>query len=230
MKTKRTLVILRTFVLLSVLALFSALGVHAAENPLASIPTKNYIITDGVVRGTGCDYYTPAYSKKIRLTVTSSNKKVVTAKVYNFTNELDGKTQYFAGYETTRKGWGKATLTIKLKVGSRTYTRKQTVTYQKYTTPFSSFKIGNTSYLSTFKKYQYADVAKIPSGKLSYTLKKGYKMKEISALVGSSATAATPGDIKTVKLKKGQKVPKNTLNLYLVVEDSKGNTMRLGIY
>lgn len=189
----------------------------ATINPLENMNKKSVVVFDGIPMGQGCDYFTPEYKESIKLSVSSSNKKVATIKAYSFKTR-DNKN--FCGYETTFKGYGTTVLTVKAKVGSKIYTKKQTLTYKKYVNPFSGLKIGNINYTQKFNKQKSVAWTKSPSGKLIYKLKKGYKIKSITVSDG----------IKSKTIKNGNKLPNKTSYIWITVVDPSGVQFNMTLY
>lgn len=217
------------WIALFVMAILQVHTVGAAvKNPLADMPANSTIQVSAPM-GKGCDYYTPVYSKKFTMTAKSSNPKVATVEVCDFTdrNPQTGKViGYSKGYLTTRKGYGKTTITVTVKLNGKTYKKSCVYNYLKYVNPFSSFKIGSTNYTGTMNKKYEIKTGKIPAGKISYKLKSGYKIERIWADVRTKVKEENGYVIsKSVDLKNGQKVPANTAILNVWVKDKKGRSI-----
>ena len=99
----------------------------AQKNPLAQMSTKASAVLYSAPAGMGCDYFTPEYTSKVKISVKSYNTKVVTVKGYTF--ERNGK--YSAGYETTPIAPGNTKIKVKVTVGAKSYTRTCSYTVYK---------------------------------------------------------------------------------------------------
>ena len=54
----------------------------AQKNPLAQMSTKASAVLYSAPAGMGCDYFTPEYASKVKISVKSYNTKIVTVKGY----------------------------------------------------------------------------------------------------------------------------------------------------
>lgn len=198
----------KIFLMAFLLAAFWQTGALAA-NPLAQMPKTSKVVKSAQV-GTGCDFFTPVYSKDFVMKAVSSNKKVATVKVYNFGNEEEG---YSKGYLVKFKGYGTTNIKVTVKINGKTYKKTCKYTYYKYKNPFSTFKIGNKNFTSTMnKKYEFYTTKAKLSGKLSYKLKSGYKIMYIYARLS---------DYTMKKMKNGKKLPADTTSLWMSVQNKK---------
>ena len=124
-------------------------------------------------------------------------------------------------YNWKKKKKGKAVITVKYKIGSKTYTLKQTVTVKKVK-PFSYIKYNGKN---IYKGHEFESYfVKLKSGKkITWKLKKGYKL----------VSATTHYEMKSnKKLKKNAKLTiKKNLNSWInfTVKDSKGNVFEYRI-
>ena len=83
-------------VLAVIMAVFAmSVSVCAAQkNPLSQMPKKTSTVFRSAATGMGCDFFTPEYTTKVKITAKSYNTKVVTVKTYAFTRNCKS----FAGY------------------------------------------------------------------------------------------------------------------------------------
>jgi hypothetical protein len=79
-------------------------------------------------------------------------------------------------------------------------------------------------YTKKINKLQTATCKKNFSGKLSYKLKKGYKVKSVTA------TYRTASTYKEKTLKNGQKLPTGTSDIRIALEDSTGIQFYVYLY
>ena len=103
----------------------------------------------------------------------SSNKKVLT---------VSKKYQYkYTTLNMKLKKAGTATISFKVKIGSKTYNYKCKVTVSAYTNPVKTLKIGSKNYASKFKNSSFYDLGgkKNHKGKLSITANKNWKIESI---------------------------------------------------
>lgn len=120
--------------------------------------------------------------------VKSSNTKVAGVKI-----DVNGD-NYGKVLVIMPKKAGTAKISFKLKINGtwKAYTMK--IKTFKYQNPFSSIKIGNSKYTSKFNKTNSVKVsAKQLSGKLSYKLKKGYKINNIMIVDDNSGQVIKNG-------------------------------------
>ena len=137
------------------------------KNPLAQMSTKASAVLYSAPAGRGCDYFTPEYTSKVKISVKSYNTKVVTVKGYTF--ERNGK--YSAGYETTPIAPGNTKIKVKVTVGAKSYTRTCSYTVYKWENPLKIFKIGSKNYCSKLNKSGTVTVSEDSlNGKLVYKL------------------------------------------------------------
>ena len=117
MQRKKNVLVMILATVVAMLAM--SVNVWAAQkNPLAQMSTKTSAVLYSAPAGMGCDYFTPEYTSKVKISVKSYNTKVVTVKGYTF--ERNGK--YSAGYETTPIAPGNTKIKVKVTVGSKSYT------------------------------------------------------------------------------------------------------------
>ena len=127
----------------------------------------------------------------------SSNKKVLTVSTfYDSFTYLDIRT----------RAPGKATITFKAKVGSKTYSYKCKVVVHTYENPVKSLKIGKTNYASEFAYMNYFTLRaqKNLKGKLAITTNKNWKIKNIEVYDYKSDNITKVKNNKTITLNKGQ--------------------------
>lgn len=224
MKKKRS--ILSMLVLLCAL-FFAAPKAEAAANPLAKMPKKVSYVLGNAPMGMGCDFFTPEYKSKVKITAKSTNTKVVKVKGYSF--DRNGK--YSAGYETTPVGPGTAKVNITVKVGGKTYKKTLTYTCYAYKNPFKTLKIGSKSYQSKFKKSGSIKLSqKNLSGKLTYKLQSGFSMTEARAYYQKKKADGT-FDFGSKKLKSGNKLPADVYLVSMKIKNKKtGVSFTTAIY
>lgn len=156
---------------------------HPFEDKQAHIPKAIQRVIVSSAAGKGCDYISPVYSKNFTIKAKSSNPKVAVTKIYDWS--VQG--QYMKGVLVNQKGYGSTNITVTVKVNGKTYKKTFKYQYYKYENPFTSFKINNKNYVSRFNKLQKSNNGdkyvkwQLSEGKLTYTLKKNYKVKQIAA-------------------------------------------------
>ena len=79
----------------------------------------------------------------------------------------------------TPKKAGTAKITFKLKINGKWKAYTMKIKAYNYQNPFSSLKIGGKNYTSKHNNVNFFETTKAISGKLSYKLKKGYKLNNI---------------------------------------------------
>ena len=165
--------------------------------------------------GMGCDYFTPEYTSKVKISVKSYNTKVVTVKGYTF--ERNGK--YSAGYETTPIAPGNTKIKVKVTVGSKSYTRTCSYTVYKWENPLKTFKIGSKNYCSKLNKSGTVTVSEDSlNGRLVYKLKPDY------TLVSMLCYTKTGDKYSAVKnIKSGKKLPQGTYGIFMQIKSRKNN-------
>lgn len=132
----------------------------------------------------------------VKISVTNSNKKVASVWVGK---DLKG-VQPSASVNVLPKTPGKTTVTIQFTVNGKVYKKVLKYTYAAYENPFSSFKVAGKEKVSQFNKLKkdeenegYWDfTGKITAGKLSYKMKRGYKIINFS--VGRSEDENNDGE------------------------------------
>ena len=162
-------------------AVFSILlGLTCLAEQKVGVP-QNLLGKDKLHPFSGCS--TDIYSD-----LKSSNEKVLTLQK----TKRNGMVWVTAKIKKT----GKATVSFK----SNDEQEKFTVYVVKYANPFKSLKIGNKNYASKFKKsFAYHKIPLGTSGKLKFSIKKGWKLVNIYKMNTSTAAVAK-------KIKKGSKV------------------------
>ena len=127
----------------------------------------------------------------------SSNKKVLTVSTF-----YDSYTYL----DIRARAPGKATITFKAKVGSKTYSYKCNVVVHKYENPAKSLKIGKTNYASEFSYIEYFTLRarKNLKGKLAITTNKNWKIKDIEVYDYRTTERREVKNNKTITLNKGQ--------------------------
>ena len=119
MRKRKNALITALAVIVAVFAM--SVSVFAAQkDPLSQMPKKTSTVFKSAATGMGCDYFTPEYTTKVKISAKSYNTKVVTVKTYVFNR--NGKSS--AGYETTPKGPGSTKIKVTVKIGSKVYTAK----------------------------------------------------------------------------------------------------------
>lgn len=124
----------------------------------------------------------------------SSNPKVATVSKFEYQG-----TMYVA---VAPKSPGKTDVTFRVKHNGKTIKAKVAVTILKYVNPFKALKIGSKSIASLFKKTNMAHATKALKGKITYKLKKGWKLHTIScynAKDGSNFKILDPKKSNTIK-------------------------------
>ncbi|MGN0353543.1 MAG: hypothetical protein ACI4EI_00540 [Muricoprocola sp.] len=128
----------------------------------------------------------------VKVSVTSSNNKVATGYVdpkHYDANGYEGYEQYICA-DVIPKGPGKATITIKVTTNGKTTTKSLKYHFVTYKNPFSTFKIAGKENASQFNKLKKVSLknsvywlfnGKIGAGKLTYKVKKGYKIISFTA-------------------------------------------------
>ncbi len=113
-----------------------------------------------------------------------SDPKVVSVKVRQATEKLDGEAAKYYKICVEQKilGPGKATVTFKNKANETLSELTNKFEVYKYVSIIKSLKIGKTEYKKLFEKKVLNKIPKkkINSKKVKLTLKKGYKLKSIS--------------------------------------------------
>lgn len=196
--------------------LLSATAVQAATNPLAQMPKKSSYVINAAATGKGCDFFTPQYASKVKISVKSYNPGVVTVEGYSFKGQ-NGKN--FVGYETTPVAPGSAKIKVKVTVGSKSYTKTCNYTVYKWENPFKTFKVGTKNLRSNLNE---AGSALLPmnslKGKFTYKLKSGYTMESIFCYAKSGDQYMTARDIKS-----GKTLPKGTYRILMQIKSKKNN-------
>ena len=221
MKKKKNVLLM---ILAAVVAmLVMSVNVWAAQkNPLAKMPTKMKV-TLGCSVDNVTNYSTPVYYNRenIEISAVSSNPKVM--MVFSRVSGSDGGAKRNAFYQVTGIKEGTAKVNVTVKVNGKTYKKTCTYTFVKYTNPFKTLKIGKKNLTSYYAKKPepnlYGVVSRL-SGKLTYSLKAGYKVEKIEY---SRFVNANNGSIKMYSIKKGQKLPKDFLALFIKLKNTKNN-------
>ena len=133
--------------------------------------------------------------------------------------KVEDREDNFYNWSALKKG--KAVITVKYKIGSKTYTLKQTVTVKKVK-PFSYIKYNGKN---IYKGHEFESYfVKLKSGKkITWKLKKGYKLVSATTNYGMKGYK---------KLKKNARLTiKKNLNRWINfnVKDSKGNVFEYRI-
>ena len=212
-KKKNALLIILAAV---VAMLVMSVNVWAAQkNPLAQMSTKASAVLYSAPDGMGCDYFTPEYTSKVKISVKSYNTKVVTVKGYTF--ERNGK--YSAGYETTPIAPGNTKIKVKVTVGAKSYTRTCSYTVYKWETPLKIFKIGSKNYCSELNKSGTVTVSEDSlNGRLVYKLKPDYTLVSMICYVKTGDKYSTVKNIKS-----GKKLPQGTYGIFMQIKSKKNN-------
>lgn len=126
----------------------------------------------------------------------SSNKKVATISK-NYRNN-------YTYLNVTTKRAGKTTISFSVKIGSKTYKYKSTITVTKYTPPLKSIKIGSTNLSSRFNKNDTHNLGgkKTYKGKINIKLNKNWKIVSINFFTAN-------GKLKKLKNKDSVTLKKN---------------------
>ena len=209
-----TVLLLGIFFLLS-----SGTTVRAAGNPLAGMPTKDTRLI-ALRTGYGEDFITGDYSSKVKISVKSSNPKVVKVKGTAYRNSSEGKPKYYAGYSITPVSPGKAKITVTVTVNKKKYTKTCVYTIYKWENPFKVLKAGNLNCQPLFQKTNYCRLKrKTLSGKFTYKLKQDFTL--VSATAMYYPNPKNKYMVKTVRLKNGQMLPKNTVDISIRAKSKK---------
>lgn len=209
-----TVLLLGIFFLLN-----SGTTVKAAGNPLAGMPTKD---TRLIAPRTwyGDDFITGEYSSKVNISVKSSNPKVAKVKGTAYRDSSGRKPQYYAGYSITPVSPGKTKITVTVTVNKKKYTRTCVYTIYKWENPFKVLKAGNLNCQPLFQKTNnYQSKRKTFSGKFTYKLKPDFTI--VSATAMYYPNPKNKYMMKTVRLKNGQMLPKNTVDISIRVKSKK---------
>ena len=130
--------------------------------------------------------------------VKSSNTKLL--KVVSFTSDIE---------ETVLKAVkaGKPKLTIKYKVGSKTYTKSATFTIKAYPKAYQYIKVNGKAIDLTKNKFYY-DVNKYTktTAKIAYKLNSGWSLEYSYGYATNGANAFEPVNNKSFKVPKGKNV------------------------
>lgn len=200
-------------VLAVIVAIFAmSVSVFAAQkDPLSQMPKKTSTVFRSAATGMGCDYFTPEYTTKIKITAKSYNTKVVTVKTYAFSR--NGKCS--AGYETTPKGPGTTKIKITVKVGSKSYTRTCSYTVYKWENPLKTLKVGSKVYTAKLNKTGTAVLPKNSlNGKFTYKLNSNYKLESIYCYTKNGVVT---------NVKNGKNLPKGTNRIMMRMKSRKNN-------
>ena len=225
MKKKKDVLLMILATVVVMLAM--SVNVWAAQkNPLAKMPTKMKV-TLGCSVDNVTNYSTPVYYNRenIEISAVSSNPKVM--MVFSRVSGSDGGAKRNAFYQVTgiKEGTAKVNVTVKVngKTYKKTYKKTCTYTFVKYANPFKTLKIGKKNLASYYAKEPepslYGVVSRL-SGKLTYSLKAGYKVEKIEY---SRFVSANNGSIKMYSIKKGQKLPKDFMALVIKLKNTKNN-------
>lgn len=188
----------------------------AQKNPLAEMPTTTATVWGSAASGMGCDYFTPEYDAKVKISVKSYNTKVVTIKAYTF-KSTSGKN--FAGYETTKVAPGSTKIKVKVAVGSKSYTKICKYTVYKWENPLKTFKIGSVNYCPKLNKTSTVTLTENAlSGKITYKLNPNYTLVSMSCNAREGDKYSTVNNIKS-----GKNLPKGTYNISLRIKSKKNN-------
>ena len=213
MKKKKDVLLMILATVVAMLAM--SVNVWAAQkNPLAKMPTKMKV-TLGCSIGNVTNYSTPVYYNRenIEISAVSSNPKVM--MVFSRVSGSDGGAKRNAFYQVTGIKEGTAKVNVTVKVNGKTFV--------KYANPFKTLKIGKKNLASYYAKEPepnlYGVVSRL-NGKLTYSLKAGYKVEKIEY---SRFVNANNGSIKMYSIKKGQKLPKDFLALFIKLKNTKNN-------
>ena len=143
--------------------------------------------------------------------------------VFSRVSGSDGGAKRNAFYQVTGIKEGTAKVNVIVKVNGKTYKKTCTYTFVKYANPFKTLKIGKKNLASYYAKEPepslYGVVSRL-SGKLTYSLKAGYKVEKIEY---SRFVNANNGSIKMYSIKKGQKLPKDFMALFIKLKNTKNN-------
>ena len=214
MKKKKNALLIILAAVVAMLAM--SVNVWAAQkNPLAQMSTKASAVLYSAPAGRGCDYFTPEYTSKVKISVKSYNTKVVTVKGYTF--ERNGK--YSAGYETTPIAPGNTKIKVKVTVGAKSYTRICSYTVYKWENPLKIFKIGSKNYCSKLNKSGTVTVSEDSlNGRLVYKLKPDYTLVSMICYVKTGDKYSTVKNIKS-----GKKLPQGTYGIFMQIKSKKNN-------
>ena len=200
-------------VLAVIMAVFAmSVSVCAAQkDPLSQMPKKTSTVFRSAATGMGCDFFTPEYTTKVKITAKSYNTKVVTVKTYAFTR--NGKS--FAGYETTPKGPGSTQIKVTVKIGSKSYTRTCRYTVYKWENPLKTLKIDSKAYTAKLNRSGTAVLPKNSlNGKFTYKLSSNYKLESIYCYAKKGVVT---------NIKNGKNLPKGTNRIMMRMKSRKNN-------
>ena len=208
MKKKKDVLLMILATVVAMLAM--SVNVWAAQkNPLAKMPTKMKV-TLGCSIGNVTNYSTPVYYNRENIEISAVSGS-------------DGGAKRNAFYQVTGIKEGTAKVNVTVKVNGKTYKKTCTYTFVKYANPFKTLKIGKKNLASYYAKEPepnlYGVVSRL-NGKLTYSLKAGYKVEKIEY---SRFVNANNGSIKMYSIKKGQKLPKDFLALFIKLKNTKNN-------
>ena len=198
------------------LLLMSTITVQAATNPLAKMPTKDGKVLHKVGGSYGDDFLTPEYSSKVTISAKSSNPKVarVEANAYKY------EKNYYAGYKTTPLSPGTTKIKVSVTVNKKTYTKVCTYTVYKWENPFKSIKIGVLDCKPLLQKSGAVGLKrKILNGKFTYKMNSDFVLINAYAYYYPNLKNIYGG--KSVSLKNGQILPKNTTEISLRAKSKK---------
>ena len=222
MKRKKNVLFM---VLIAIAAMFvMSVNIWAAqENPLAKMPTKAKVALKCSVDDV-TNYSTPIYYNRenIEISAVSSNPKVMA--VFSRVSGSDGGAKRNAFYQVYGIKEGTAKVNVTVKVNGKTYKKTCTYTFVKYTNPFKTLKIGKKNLASYYAKEPEPSlygVVKRLNGKLTYSLKTGYKVEKMEY---SRFTNRENGEMKVYSAKKGQTIPKDFLALFITLKNTKNNS------
>lgn len=202
----------------------SAMTVHAAVNPLAKMRTKDSTVLHGMV-GYGDDFLTPSYSSKVVIHVTSSNSKVASVKGHSYkalNDYFDKKSgyYYYAGYQITPLSPGTTKIKATVTINKKTYTKVCTYRVYKWENPFKSIKIGSLDCKPLLQKSGNLGLKrKTLSGRFTYKLNSDFTL--ISAYATYYPDLKKSYLIKSMALKNGQTLPKNTICISMKAKSKK---------
>lgn len=201
-------------------------SVQAAANPLAKMPTKCSAVVHKAFFWKGANYVTPYYDSRVRISVRSSNPKVVTVKGESYADDdilTDGKKKYAAGYTITPVSGGTAKIYVKVIVNGKTYRKTCIVRSYKWESPVTNLKIGSTSYQAKFNKTNFVHIRKNTiSGKVYYKVKPGFNVNVYAYYYTNPKNKYS---VESKAVKSGQALPQNTYEIS-ITGTSKKNAMR----
>lgn len=195
------------------LLLGMTVGVSAAttSDPLEKMPAKYYAILDQPGKVIHFrSFSTPRYKTPVKISIVSSNTKVAEVEKKEFGDAAEG---YGASGVIYEKGPGTATVTVKVTVNKKTYTKKCICKFYRYECPFDSISIQGNDYLKNVEDTASYNNATMNGGdRINIDVGNGYRLDAIEVAYGYSGYG-----YKNKFIRNGAKLPyrPNTIWVYL---------------